>query len=262
MGIHTRLIEIYVLTGCLIESRVSPPRYKDHAPCPLATPPLRLLAPLLPLLLLVLLPFSLHSFAHSRRDSVQHPLGGLDMSSVSTSDEPGPSHLHESSELASLQEREETPTWEPRYVAKIVCMRAFRRPDLLALRPLCSALESASKRAACYERQIKDLEVRSVPLFLSHLLVMRRLRRRACYICLSLGDVFSSTRRQPFCLHRVCPRAQSHASRAQSAVWLPWNSVGRYLTLGHGGLHMRNKRCRGVYINFTYELLPGLPQSM
>ena len=125
VGIHTRLIEIYVLTGCLIESRVSPPRYKDHAPCPLATPPLRLLAPLLPLLLLVLLPFSLHSFAHSRRDSVQHPLGGLDMSSVSTSDEPGPSHLHESSELASLQEREETPSWEPRYVATLVCLRVW-----------------------------------------------------------------------------------------------------------------------------------------
>ena len=92
--------------------------------------------------------------------------------------------------------------------------------------------------------------------------VMRCLRRPACYICLSLGDVFSSPRRQPFCLHRVCPRAQSHASRAQSAVWLPWDSVGRYLTLGHGGLHMGKMRCRGVYINFTYEILPGLPQSM
>ncbi|KAI0708848.1 hypothetical protein C8T65DRAFT_727508 [Cerioporus squamosus] len=60
------------------------------------------------------------------------------MSSISTFEDPGPSHLHESSDLGSLQEREETPSWEPRH--------------------LCSALESASKRASCYERQIKELE--------------------------------------------------------------------------------------------------------
>ncbi|RPD64241.1 hypothetical protein L226DRAFT_611821 [Lentinus tigrinus ALCF2SS1-7] len=63
------------------------------------------------------------------------------MSSISTFEEPGypgPSHLHDSSDLGSSQEREETPSWEPR--------------------PLCSALESASKRASCYERQIKELE--------------------------------------------------------------------------------------------------------
>ncbi|KAI0731315.1 hypothetical protein C8Q76DRAFT_613968 [Earliella scabrosa] len=60
------------------------------------------------------------------------------MSSTSTYDEPGPSHLADSSDLSSLQEREETPSWEPRN--------------------LCIALESASKRSSFYERQIKDLE--------------------------------------------------------------------------------------------------------
>ncbi|KAI0794037.1 hypothetical protein C8Q74DRAFT_554014 [Fomes fomentarius] len=61
------------------------------------------------------------------------------MASISsTYDEPGPSHLHDSSDLASLQEREDTPNWEPRN--------------------LCSSLVSASKRASLYERQFKDLE--------------------------------------------------------------------------------------------------------
>ncbi|EJF64124.1 hypothetical protein DICSQDRAFT_81142 [Dichomitus squalens LYAD-421 SS1] len=60
------------------------------------------------------------------------------MSSISTYDDPPSRSLHESSDLSSLREREDVPIWEPRN--------------------LCSALESASKRASLYERQIKDLE--------------------------------------------------------------------------------------------------------
>ncbi|RDX48217.1 hypothetical protein K466DRAFT_532661 [Polyporus arcularius HHB13444] len=60
------------------------------------------------------------------------------MSSISTFEDSGPSHLNEDSDLGSLQEREETPRWEPQH--------------------LCSALESAAKRASYYERTIKELD--------------------------------------------------------------------------------------------------------
>ncbi|KAI0334547.1 hypothetical protein GY45DRAFT_1114323 [Cubamyces sp. BRFM 1775] len=60
------------------------------------------------------------------------------MSSVSTQ---GESNRHSgSSDLSSSQERAQTPSWEPRN--------------------LCVALESASRRAALQERQIKDLEAK------------------------------------------------------------------------------------------------------
>ncbi|KAM5534678.1 hypothetical protein V8D89_011690 [Ganoderma adspersum] len=62
------------------------------------------------------------------------------MSSISAYDEHGSTYLNEGSDHGSLQERDATPTWEPRN--------------------LCLALESASKRASRYERQIKDLETK------------------------------------------------------------------------------------------------------
>ncbi|KAI0741568.1 hypothetical protein C8Q80DRAFT_1195009 [Daedaleopsis nitida] len=59
------------------------------------------------------------------------------MSSISTYDESQHSHLQDSSDLGTSQDREVTPSWEPRN--------------------LCIALEYASKRASLHERQIKDL---------------------------------------------------------------------------------------------------------
>ncbi|KAI1793542.1 hypothetical protein LXA43DRAFT_220516 [Ganoderma leucocontextum] len=96
------------------------------------------------------------------------------MSSISTYDEHGSAYLDESRDHGSSQERDAIPTWEPR--------------------KLCLALESASKRASRYERQIKDLETK-LALDLSNSRAIENLLQEAFTGIEVIPPSFSSTPR-------------------------------------------------------------------